>query len=89
MRSITDPAPEKIRVELHHLRARLDDTIRPKRVDENLLIATWNLRAFGAAAIVTPKTQPRNPATNERPHPRCTPRIRLLNHPTMMMKGMP
>jgi endonuclease/exonuclease/phosphatase family metal-dependent hydrolase len=47
MPTITDPAPAKVRAELEKLRARLDETIPAKRLDENLLIATWNLRAFG------------------------------------------
>ena len=41
------------------------------------------------AAMLTPKTQPKKPATNDRPQPRCTPRRRLLNQPTTMMNGMP
>ena len=41
------------------------------------------------AAIDTPKVQPMKPATNDRPQPRCTPRMRLLKKPTMMMNGMP
>ena len=41
------------------------------------------------AAMVTPKIQPKKPATKDRPQPRCTPRRRLLNQPTTMMNGMP
>lgn len=46
---IRDPAaPEAVRVEMAKLRAALDATIPIKRaVDRNLLIATWNIRAFG------------------------------------------
>jgi endonuclease/exonuclease/phosphatase family metal-dependent hydrolase len=60
--TITDPAPATVRAELDKLHARLDDTIPAKRLDENLLIGTWNLRAFGgltdrwtAGADDTPK----------------------------------
>ena len=52
--SITDPPPPQVREDLAILRAALDETIPPRIVDRNLLIATWNLRAF---ASVTKKWQ--------------------------------
>jgi endonuclease/exonuclease/phosphatase family metal-dependent hydrolase len=45
--SLTDPLPSKLATELAGVRAALDATIPSKRLDDNLLIATWNLRAFG------------------------------------------
>jgi len=42
-----DEMPPNIKSELDELRAALDDKIPPKILDRNLLIATWNLRAFG------------------------------------------
>jgi len=47
MNKITDPPPPKIAAELKELRAELDKAIPAKVLDSNLLIATWNLRAFG------------------------------------------
>lgn len=47
MDRITDPLPPKIAAELSELRAALDQDIPAKILDSNLLIATWNLRAFG------------------------------------------
>ena len=41
-------APEAVRNEMSRLRDQLDRTIPPKReVDRNLLVGTWNIRAFG------------------------------------------
>ena len=42
-----DQLPPDIKSELNDLRVALDDKIPPKILDRNLLIATWNLRAFG------------------------------------------
>ncbi len=47
MPNVTDVPPEGIREELKLLRDALDVTIPSKALDKNLLIATWNLRAFG------------------------------------------
>ncbi len=49
MRSISelDNPPEKFKAELEALRKALDATIPAKTLDRNILIATWNLRAFG------------------------------------------
>lgn len=44
---ITDTPPPAIQQELADLRTVLSRQIPPKRLDENLLIATWNIRAFG------------------------------------------
>ncbi len=51
---ITDRPPPQVRADLAVLRAALDEAIPPRIVDRNLLIATWNLRAF---ASVTKKWQ--------------------------------
>jgi endonuclease/exonuclease/phosphatase family metal-dependent hydrolase len=42
-----DQLPSDIKSELDELSAAVDDKIPPKTLDRNLLIATWNLRAFG------------------------------------------
>jgi endonuclease/exonuclease/phosphatase family metal-dependent hydrolase len=47
MPEITDIPPQKIAEELKTVREALDCTIPSKALDKNLLIATWNLRAFG------------------------------------------
>ena len=51
---ITDRPPLQVQADLAVLRAALDKAIPPRMVDRNLLIATWNLRAF---ASVTKKWQ--------------------------------
>ena len=48
MPTIFDPPPPSVRTDLDALHAALDQTIPAKRAGENLLIATWNLRAFGS-----------------------------------------
>ncbi|MGH2805723.1 MAG: endonuclease/exonuclease/phosphatase family protein [Actinomycetota bacterium] len=45
--SVTDDPPPHVAEELTALRAALDETIPAKVLDRNLLIGTWNLRAFG------------------------------------------
>ena len=40
--------PAAVQAELAALRAALDDAIPRKQLDHNLLIATWNIRAFGS-----------------------------------------
>ena len=47
MPKITDPTPKPIQVELKNLNTDLDAKIPPKKLDKNLLIATWNICAFG------------------------------------------
>jgi hypothetical protein len=47
MYKISDPPPVHIADELSDLRAALDKEIPAKIFDANLLIATWNIRAFG------------------------------------------
>jgi hypothetical protein len=41
------PMPAEVLEELARVRASLDETVPAKWLDRNLLIATWNLRAFG------------------------------------------
>jgi endonuclease/exonuclease/phosphatase family metal-dependent hydrolase len=43
-----DSPPEEVRDELAGLRTALDAGVPPKIPDRNILIATWNLRAFGS-----------------------------------------
>ena len=45
--------------------------------------------SWTTAATATPTIQPTKPAMSDRPQPRCTPRMRLLNQPMTMMNGMP
>ncbi|MBX2950055.1 MAG: endonuclease/exonuclease/phosphatase family protein [Crocinitomicaceae bacterium] len=47
MSQITDPIPQEIQLELNNLNLDLDAKIPAKKLDKNLLIATWNIRAFG------------------------------------------
>ena len=44
---ITDPLPQDIAEIFARLGAALDETIPPRHLDRNLLVATWNIRAFG------------------------------------------
>lgn len=47
MPEVTELPPQRIFEELKTLRDSLDFTIPSKALDKNLLIATWNIRAFG------------------------------------------
>lgn len=47
MITITDTPPSEVQDNLNMLKADLDSKIPSKRLDKNLLIATWNIRAFG------------------------------------------
>lgn len=47
MSLFTDPIPQEIQLELNNLNLDLDAKIPAKKLDKNLLIATWNIRAFG------------------------------------------
>lgn len=44
---ITDPPPPEILAELDYLDDQLDKAIPAKKLDRNVIIATWNIRAFG------------------------------------------
>lgn len=46
--SITDTPPAPVKADLDSLKAALDAQIPAKQPSQNLLIATWNLRAFGS-----------------------------------------
>ena len=48
MPTVLDPPPDAVRADLVQLRARLDQTLPAKQEGKNLLIATWNIRAFGS-----------------------------------------
>jgi endonuclease/exonuclease/phosphatase family metal-dependent hydrolase len=48
MTEATDDMPDLVRQEQAHLIAALDASIPAKVLDRNLLIATWNIRNFGA-----------------------------------------
>jgi endonuclease/exonuclease/phosphatase family metal-dependent hydrolase len=47
MLTVTEPPPEEVAADLAQLSDILDEDIPAKALDRNLLIATWNLRAFG------------------------------------------
>lgn len=47
MPTVTDPPPAEVAAQLTALRAALNDAVPARQVDRNLLVATWNLRAFG------------------------------------------
>lgn len=47
MPHITDRPIKSISKELEFLKQDLDSKIPPKKLDRNILIATWNIRAFG------------------------------------------
>jgi exonuclease III len=62
MNTILDTPPQAIKENILLLSIDLDAKIPPKKLEKNLLIATWNIRAFGeitrkdmAAATDTPK----------------------------------
>ena len=62
MPSITDPPPPEVQADLDALQSYLDAHVPAKELDRNLLVATWNIRAFGglttkwrASARDTPK----------------------------------
>ncbi len=46
--AVTDRPPAKLAAQLTELRRAVDQQIPAKALDRNLLIATWNLREFGA-----------------------------------------
>lgn len=47
MIQITDLPPDYVQAEINALKTHLNDSIPPRKMDHNLLIATWNIRAFG------------------------------------------
>lgn len=46
MASVADSPPTEIEADLEALQVELDEELPPRTLDRNLLIATWNLRAF-------------------------------------------
>ena len=42
-----EPPPEEVVADLARLRSALDEGVPAKALDRNLLVATWNIRAFG------------------------------------------
>lgn len=45
---VTDLPPAEVQRDLEALRGHLRETLPAKRLDENLLVATWNLRGFAS-----------------------------------------
>ncbi|MPZ98928.1 MAG: endonuclease [Dehalococcoidia bacterium] len=54
MSDVTDTPPGPVQQDLDSIAALLDAVVPAKQVDRNLLVATWNLKAFGG---LTPKWQ--------------------------------
>jgi exonuclease III len=48
MPHLHDQPPETVQADIAALRRHLGETLPSKRLDENLLIATWNLRSFAS-----------------------------------------
>ncbi|MCB1800474.1 MAG: endonuclease/exonuclease/phosphatase family protein [Gammaproteobacteria bacterium] len=66
MPRLDDTPPDAVVADITALRSHLGDTVPSKRLDENLLIATWNIRAFAsltrewtAGSSDSPKRDPR------------------------------
>jgi hypothetical protein len=66
MPRLSDHPPAAVQADVHTLRRHLTATLPSKRLDENLLIATWNLRSFAsltrewtAGEADSPKRDPR------------------------------
>ena len=47
MEKVLETPPQKVLDNLNCLKKDLDEKIPPKRLDRNLLIASWNIRGFG------------------------------------------
>jgi hypothetical protein len=47
MPQIVDSLPQDLVASFAHLSSELDAVIPPRQLDRNILVATWNLRAFG------------------------------------------
>ena len=62
-----EPPPEDVLADLEWLRSALDEEVPAKALDRNLLIATWNIRAFGDL------TEKWCPPRRTRPSATCTP----------------
>jgi len=45
--TMTDAPPDEVREDLQRLRTALDQAIPARELDRNLLLGTWNIRAFG------------------------------------------
>jgi hypothetical protein len=51
MPDVSDPPPADVKLEIGNISAALDQVV-PAKMGQNLLVATWNIRAFDR---VTPK----------------------------------
>src|SRR4029079_10763131 len=47
MPQIVDPLPQDLAASFARLSSELDAVVPPRQLDRNILVATWNLRAFG------------------------------------------
>ncbi len=47
MASIFDIPPKEVQINIEQLAKDLDDKLPARKIDKNLLIGTWNIRAFG------------------------------------------
>ncbi len=59
---ITDKPPKKVQKELNILKVELDKVIPAKKLDHNIIVGSWNIRAFGDLTekwTVTEKDKPK------------------------------
>jgi endonuclease/exonuclease/phosphatase family metal-dependent hydrolase len=62
--AILGPVPAATEADLEKLRAGLDEDVPAKRLGENLLIGTWNLRAFGDMSESWERSEKDDPKRN-------------------------
>jgi hypothetical protein len=61
--AILEP-PQAVRDEIATLEAGLDADVRPRLLDTNLLVATWNVRAFGGMSDTWARGEKDSPKRN-------------------------
>ena len=61
--AILEP-PQEVRDEIATLEAGLDAEVRPRLLDRNLLVATWNVRAFGGMSDTWARGEKDDPKRN-------------------------
>jgi endonuclease/exonuclease/phosphatase family metal-dependent hydrolase len=61
--AILEP-PAEVKTEVAQLEAGLDSDVRPRLLDRNLLVATWNVRAFGGMSDTWARSDKDDPKRN-------------------------
>ncbi len=61
--AILEP-PAEVKAEVAALEAGLDSDVRPRLIDRNLLVATWNVRAFGGMSDTWARSDKDDPKRN-------------------------